>query len=76
MFRAVEAYVAVGGLLLDVGRDDGRVGDAGLVQTVMRGDHVVREPGGQKTLHGCVDSERSRVGVPKTLVNRLTLLWY
>ena len=48
--RAVEADVAVGGLLLDVGRDDGGVGDAGLVQTVMRGDHVVREPGGQKTV--------------------------
>lgn len=49
--RAVEgADVAVGRLLLDVGRDDGWVGDAGGVQTVVRGHHVWREPGGEKTV--------------------------
>lgn len=40
----------MGGFLLDVGRDDGGVGDAGGVQTVVRGHHVWREPGGQKTV--------------------------
>ena len=49
--RAVEgADVAVGGLLLDVGRDDGGVGDARGVQTVVGGHHVRGEPGGQKTV--------------------------
>lgn len=49
--RAVErADVAVGGFLLDVGRDDGRVRDARGVQTVVRGHHVWGEPRGQKTV--------------------------
>lgn len=49
--RAVEGVdVAVGGFLLDVGRDDGWVWDAGGVQTVVGGHHVWGEPGGQKTV--------------------------
>lgn len=49
--RAVEGVdVAVGRFLLDVGRDDGRVWDAGGVQTVVGGHHVWGEPGGQKTV--------------------------
>lgn len=50
--RAVErADVTVGRLLLDAGRDDGRVGDAGgRVQTVVGGHHVGGEPRGQKTV--------------------------
>lgn len=49
--RAVEGVdVAVGGFLLDVGRDDGWVWDARGVQTVVRGHHVWGEPRGQKTV--------------------------
>lgn len=49
--RAVEgADVTVRGLLLDVGRDDGWVGDPCGVQTVVGGHHVRREPGGEKTV--------------------------
>lgn len=49
--RAVErADVTVGGFLLDGGGDDGRVWDAGGVQTVVRGHHVWGEPRGQKTV--------------------------
>lgn len=48
--RAVERDVAVGGFLLDVGRDDGRVRDARGVQTVVGGHHVWGKPGGQKTV--------------------------
>lgn len=40
----------MGRLLLDVGGDDGWVGDARGVQTVMRGHHVRGEPGGEKTV--------------------------
>lgn len=49
--RTVEgADVAVGGFLLDVGCDDGRVRDARGVQTVVGGHHVWGEPRGQKTV--------------------------
>lgn len=49
--RAVEGPdVTVRGLLLDVGCDDGWVGDSCGVQTVVGWHHVMWEPGGEKTV--------------------------
>lgn len=76
MLCAVEgADVTLRGFLLDCGRDYGRVGDAGRVESVMRRDHVGREPG-----HGSVDRQSCGVGVTESScrdgVHWLTLLWY